>query len=336
MDQSPHMKSQLENILHAVQQDAGDRGLARLEDNLISRSNGDFENACESLAIGTGVVIFTGFYIPSATPPAPETDGPLGALLIARTLASLGRKVAITCEKNCMTALEASLQYLGLSDKIHLIESPLEFLADYAQSFFSQLKQKLGDISHFIAIEKCGPSHLSASIPEQNIRAFLDSTDISSRGKILTMSGKDITSYTAPIYLLFDANFCIANNITRIGIGDGGNEIGMGNIPWNVIAANIHNGAKIACATTVDYLIVAGVSNWGGYALGSGLLLNVGLPTLSSLDPATEWKILEIMVQQGSLVDGRLGQRIASVDGIDWSIHVNVIGSIAKSLEEKE
>jgi hypothetical protein len=42
------------------------------------------------------------------------------------------------------------------------------------------------------------------------------------------------------------------------------------------------------------------------------------------------------MVQQGSLVDGRLGQRIASVDGIDWSIHVNVIGSIAKSLEEKE
>ncbi|NBY02780.1 MAG: DUF4392 domain-containing protein [Planctomycetes bacterium] len=334
MDQSTDMKSKLKNILLAVQQDIGKRGLAKLEDNLISRTKGDFEAACASLAKGTGTVIFTGFYIPTATPPAPETDGPPGALLIARTLASLGRKVAITCEKNCMSAFEAGLQNLGLSDKIQLIESPLDSHADYAQSFFSKLKQKIGDISHFIAIEKCGPSHLLQSIPGQNISAFLNATDDSSRGKILTMSGKDITPFTAPVHHCFDPNFCIANNITRIGIGDGGNEIGMGNIPWHVIAANINNGSKIACATTVDHLIVAGVSNWGGYALGSGLLLNVGLPALSSLDPETEWKILEIMVQQGGLVDGRLGERIASVDGIDWSIHTNVIGSIVKSLEE--
>lgn len=335
MDQSPHMKSQLENILHAVQQDAGERGLARLEDNLISRSKGDFENACASLAKGAGVVIFTGFYIPSATPPAPETDGPLGALLIARTLLSLGRKVAITCEKNCMPAIEVSLQHLGLGDKIALIESPVETSADYAQSFLSQLKEKIGEISHFIAIEKCGPSHLLASIPEQNISAFLDLTDVSSRGKILTMSGKDITPYTAPVHLLFDANFCNANNLTRIGIGDGGNEIGMGNVPWAVIAANIHNGAKIACAITVDYLIVVGVSNWGGYALASGLLLIAGLPSRSLLDSETELEILKLMVKQGGLVDGRLGQRIASVDGIVWTIHAKVIESVIKCLKEK-
>ncbi len=334
MDQSSHMKSHLEKILLAVQQDAGNRGLARLEDNLINRSKGDFEAACASIAKGSGVVIFTGFYIPTATPPAPETDGPPGALFIARTLASLGRKVAITCEKNCMTAFEASLQLLRLGDKIQLIESPLEARPDYAQSFLSQLQEKIGDISHFIAIEKCGPSYLPTSIPEQNISAFLDATEESSRGKILTMGCKDITAYTAPVHLCFDAKFCNANNITRIGIGDGGNEIGMGKIPWNVIAANINNGAKIACATTVDYLIVAGVSNWGGYALGSGLLLNAGLTSLSSLDPATEWKILELMVSEGGLVDGRLGKNITSVDGIDWPIHASVIESLAKTLKE--
>lgn len=334
MDQSTHMKRQLEKLLLAVQQDAGDRGLAKLEDNLISRSKGDFENACESLAKGTGVVIFTGFYIPTATPPAAETDGPPGALFIARTLASLGRKVAITCEKNCMAALDASIQHLGLSDKISLVVSPLETCADYAQSFFSQLKERIGDISHFVAIEKCGPSHLPPSVSEQNIRSFLDSTEESSRGKILTMSCKDITPYTAPAHLCFDPNFCNANNITRLGIGDGGNEIGMGNIPWKVIAANIHNGAKIACATTVDHLIVAGVSNWGGYALGSALLLLTNQHNISLLDSETEFEILQIMVQQGGLVDGRLGQRIASVDGIDWSIHASVIESLAKVLKE--
>jgi hypothetical protein len=234
-----------------------------------------------------------------------------------------------------MLAFEVSLQHLGLGDEIALIESPIETSADYAQRFLSQLKEKIGDISHFIAIEKCGPSHLPSSIPEQNISAFLDATDVSSRGKILTMSGKDITPHTAPVHLLFDANFCNANNITRLGIGDGGNEIGMGNIPWTVIAANIHNGAKIACATTVDYLIVAGVSNWGGYALASGLLLIADRPLLSSLDSETELEILELMVKQGGLVDGRLGQRIASVDGIDWSIHAKVIESVTKCLKEK-
>lgn len=100
------MKSQLENLLLAVQQDAGERGLSRLEDNLISRTKGDFELACASLAKGAGVVIFTGFYIPTATPPAPETDGPLGALFIARTLLSLGRKVIITCEKTACPLLK--------------------------------------------------------------------------------------------------------------------------------------------------------------------------------------------------------------------------------------
>lgn len=328
------MKRQLEKLLLAVQQDAGDRGLARSEDNLISRSKGDFEAACASLAKGTGVVVFTGFYIPTATPPAPETDGPLGALFIARTLANLGRQVIITCEKNCMLAFNACIQHLGLSDKISLVASPLETHADYAQNFFLLLKEMIGDISHFIAIEKCGPSHLPHSVSDQNINAFLDSTEESSRGKILTMSGKDITTHTAPVHLCFDPKFCFANNITRLGIGDGGNEIGMGNIPWNVIAANINNGAKIACATTVDHLIVAGVSNWGGYALGAALLLLTYQHNFSSLDSETELEILEIMVKQGGLVDGRLGQMIASVDGIDWSIHASVIESLAKTLKE--
>jgi hypothetical protein len=84
----------------------------------------------------------------------------------------------------------------------------------------------------------------------------------------------------------------------------------------------------------VDYLIVAGVSNWGGYALGSGLLLNADRPSLSSLDSVTELEILELMVKQGGLVDGRLGQRIASVDGIDWSTHASVVESLAKTLKE--
>ena len=62
---------------------------------------------------------------------------------------------------------------------------------------------------------------------------------------------------------------------TRIhtsGIGDGGNEIGMGKVPWDTIRRNIPNGGLIACRVPADHLIVAGVSNRKLYALAGGVL----------------------------------------------------------------
>ena len=55
-----------------------------------------------------------------------------------------------------------------------------------------------------------------------------------------------------------------------IGIGDGGNEVGMGKIFEHIVTSpNIPNAAQIACTVSADFLIVASVSNWGGYALAA-------------------------------------------------------------------
>ena len=51
-----------------------------------------------------------------------------------------------------------------------------------------------------------------------------------------------------------------------VGIGDGGNEIGMGKVHDRVIQA-IPKGEIIACKTSCDYLITCGLCDWGGYAL---------------------------------------------------------------------
>ena len=56
------------------------------------------------------------------------------------------------------------------------------------------------------------------------------------------------------------------------GIGDGGNELGMGKVK-DIIHRDIPNGPTIACAITSGYLLTAGVSNWGGYALATALYL---------------------------------------------------------------
>lgn len=50
-------------------------------------------------------------------------------------------------------------------------------------------------------------------------------------------------------------------------VGDGGNEVGMGKVYGKVLSSKIANAKEIACVVPTDHLIIASVSNWGGYAL---------------------------------------------------------------------
>lgn len=61
-----------------------------------------------------------------------------------------------------------------------------------------------------------------------------------------------------------------SGKITTVGIGDGGNEIGMGKVHQQVIK-HIQNGRNIASTVATDHLVTAGVSNWGGSALVAAL-----------------------------------------------------------------
>ena len=64
--------------------------------------------------------IVTGFTIPGTDPPTAETDGPLGALFLARALAPLGISVAIAADGTAMPALAAGLKACGLSGAVPL------------------------------------------------------------------------------------------------------------------------------------------------------------------------------------------------------------------------
>ena len=61
--------------------------------------------------------------------------------------------------------------------------------------------------------------------------------------------------------------------LTTIGIGDGGNEVGMGKIYDTITASSIPNAQQIACSVAADHLLVCSVSNWGGYALATAFAL---------------------------------------------------------------
>jgi hypothetical protein len=297
-------------ILAAVQTDPGNRGLARdPHDNLFIATRGDFLAACRSLGSPTAeaLAVVTGFFIPQAEPQAFETDGPLGAMFLLRALAKLGVTVTLMTEPQCYPAFDAARALIG--DRGERYGSLRSLLG-------GQVTQLLNDRSvrftHLLALERVGPG--------------LD-------GRYRTMRGIDITERMWHAHEAFTATPTAAKPLT-IGIGDGGNEIGMGKIPHETIVKNIPNGDLIHCRIATDHLIVCGVSNWGAYALAAGVyVLRGAKPPADLFDPDREREILEVMVREGPLVDGVTGKQTATVDGLTWDEYVKPLIRIREILE---
>ncbi|MCU0702447.1 MAG: DUF4392 domain-containing protein [Fimbriiglobus sp.] len=291
-------------ILAAVQTDPGHRGLARdPHDNLFTATKGDFEAACRSIgrAHDDAIDITTGFFIPTGSPPSFETDGPLGSLFLLRSLTRIVQQVAIWSQPACATALLAGARVAGLS--VERIET---------QGRHGQSVVQFGgwpglSSTHLVAVEAVGRA-----------------TD----GRYYSMRGRDITEHTPPVDEAY-----LTPELTTIGIGDGGNEIGMGKIPHETIVKNIPNGDLIHCRVPTDHLIVAGVSNWGAYALAAGVFVLKGIqPPADLFDPDREREILEVMVREGPLVDGVTGKQTATVDGLSWEEYAKPLVRIGEIL----
>lgn len=158
------------------------------------------------------------------------------------------------------------------------------------------------------------------TIPPPTHRVWIERVGPAADGRYYSMRGRDVTEFHAHLPH-WPAPAAIP--LRSLGIGDGGNEIGMGKIPHATIVKNIPHGDRIHCRIPTDDLIVCGVSNWGAYALAAGVFLLRNTPPPADLfDPATERAILEIMVREGPLIDGVTGQPTATVDGLSWDEYI--------------
>lgn len=334
------MNDALRRIRDVIQEDVGQRGLrADPKRNLINAFPDDFGSACRSLAEthDAHVAVVTGFFIPTAEPPAGETDGPLGALFLARALVPLGIKVSLVSDRFCEAALAAGLAQCGLGSGAELVTLPdTDFVT---QEVFGKLSPRL---THLIAVERVGPNHTDASIDAQNEHAddalptFLSEVPPHQRDRCRTMRGRDITDVMAPAHWLFEVAWRRVPPITTIGIGDGGNEIGMGKMLWEVIRHNIPNGGLIACRVPTDYLIVCGISNWGAYGLAAGVRLLREAPFDAELfSIEREQELLRVMVEAGPLVDGVSGKPSVSVDGLSFERYARALADIAGIASER-
>ena len=187
-----------------------------------------------------------------------ETDGPVGAIALYDTLKHLGANPIIVCGD-------------PLSSKIS---------KDY-----NTYEISVGDVSK-------GRDEALKGLAEikPDIVLSIERPGLSATGIYANMRGEDISARCA----CFDY-FLIEADCPTIAIGDGGNEIGMGNVTEALASLSI-TPAMTGC----DELLVADVSNWAAHGLIALLAFWSEEDLLSKIDTL---EILKYISERGS-VDG--------------------------------
>ena len=239
-------------------------------------------------------LIATGFYILSAG--KHETDGPPGAIAIGNALHTLGRKVGYVADLYTAPMLR---EWLG--DQARVIEFPIADVAtskQQAEEILNQVKPEL-----VVSIERCSRT---------------------SSDTYLNMRSIEITQNTARLDYLFETG------IPSVGIGDGGNEIGMGNLA--AIIPTLDKLPKDPAVTRVDQLVIASVSNWGGYGLVAALSCLVGCNLLPSIED--DRRLIKLMVDSGA-VDGTTGESKFYVDNFTLEENAELLGRLHGLVEQQ-
>ncbi|XP_002736645.1 D-glutamate cyclase, mitochondrial-like [Saccoglossus kowalevskii] len=241
-----------ESVLNKVQQlesamneDPGNRGIS----SLIVK--GDLIKSALNISHASSVAITTGFPCLTNKPVPYENDGLSGTFAMATMLQAMGKQVTIVVDtemEKLMNDIVADLVSKGiLSQQIDVLSFPppgQEASLENAKLFLNEVDDLHPKYGHLIAIERAGRT---------------------SKKAWKTMKNVDITSLVSNIDLLFDASKDMTY-LSTTGIGDGGNELGMGKVQEQVMKY-IPQGKEISCEVAADYVLTAGVSDWGGYAL---------------------------------------------------------------------
>ena len=280
-----------------------------------------------------------------------ETDGIAGAIAIARALGP--DKCIIGIEENIESS-SREVKHCAVQIVKHVLknlgENAIDVLEEEqgsgvdtfrilclptqaqlrnqntALEFQKKVVEKLSPYS-IIAIEKAGYSSLKFDKDKQGIAH--------GGGRAYTMKGRDITSECVPVDIM---KHLWDHATLRMAVGDGGNELGLGSV--NILTRQyVPLGEKIACDPefSADHVLIAGVSNWGGYSIGLGLLSKeVDQGVLSNhalIDEKSERSIAETL-KEYNVCDGVSGEsKNCTVDGIDFDIHMKLLDKISRMLK---
>ena len=241
---------------------------------------------------GDLVIIITGFAVPPWIPVG-ETDGPLGAASMARALNfGLKANVLILTDDYQVGLIEATCKAAELR-----VVPPGELPGRHQVTAVQAFPLTSSERSREVAKET-----LDALTP--SAVACMERAGRNSKGVYHTGFGLDMSGSTAKAdYVMTEAK---ERGILTIGIGDLGNEAGMGTIV-DEIRRVIPLGQKCRCpcgegiATVVDseVTVAAVCSNWPAYGITACISAMLGEPDLLQDAELEEHMIRECVRNEG-------------------------------------
>ena len=219
-----------------------------------------------------------------------ETDGPIGAIALYRVLERLGYEPIFGCAPPISQVLAGHFRTLEVPILSWEATRPM-------------VESALADIrpSVIVSIERPG---------------------VAKDGRYYNMRGTDISDFLAKFDLFFD--LC---NCPTIGVGDGGNEIGMGNI-----VTELAQLAIVPAVTRCDELVIATVSNWGVYGIIAAMNRELRQDLFRLFDPV---EIVRHLVDRGA-VDGKTGVSECTEDGFPLTVGLSIIERLRALAAAKE
>ncbi len=267
---------------------------------------------------GAGVLLLTGAGAPPSLPHG-ETDGPLGAAVLARGLVlAFGARPFLVAEDRFLGPIMATLDALagGGSDAawrraVRYARFPLR--RDAARLAAEALWDRVRPEA-VISIERLGPNR---------------------RGVTHNATGQDVTATHAGVETL--VTLARRKGVLTIGVGDRGNELGFGSVTARRPKIPILSApcacpcrSPIACAVPAELFVVASVSNWGAYGMVAGLAVRLGDGRLLHR-PVDEARMLKACVLAGAR-DGLTTRRGLTVDGLPLRIQRAVVARLRRAL----
>src|SRR6266436_2449160 len=272
-------------IDHLMALDPGGRGIAAFF------VRGGATAAAQALRKSRRVLLTTGFAV---GPGLPETDGPPGTACLGRALRTLRAEVVYVTDAVAVPPLQAALKVLGEPAAVETFH-----VAHGAGGARETARRLLAELrpTHMVAIERPGRSR---------------------DGEYRSARGRSLTEWNGALDELFLA---APARIVTVGVGDGGNEVGMGTVRARVVRAG---GVfpRIASVVKVKHLVVAGVSNWGAYGIVAELARLTGRALLHTGEE--EQAMVQACVDAGA-VDGLTHRPEPTVDGLPLPAHIGML-----------
>ncbi|MGF1619767.1 MAG: glutamate cyclase domain-containing protein [Rhodomicrobiaceae bacterium] len=266
------------------------------------------------------IMLLTGFSVAKGKP---ETDGPPGTAVLGLTLQRSGRNVTFVTDRANEPILRAAWEAARKAaleetlarraalppENAHSLDVEVDLLNNLA------FNAEVFRAPHFGNFASRRAARLLDRVRPDAVMA-VELPGRSVEGNYKNMRGVHISGFNPPLdAIVLEANR--RSGIITLGVGDGGNEAGMGVVRDLVPPAL--DGSDMASNVPVDHLITATVSNWGAVGTAMAFARIIGRPELTPTW-AQHGAAIKASADAGA-VDGVTRLPEPSVDGFSWEAH---------------